>query len=170
MSRRRLYVFAALMGTAMAVAVLAAVLAYTSVHKVEASQVTINQRVTKIERPTPREFDAKTLAQLKRCIATKSCRALLVATAPKGATGDRGPRGFRGRAGRDGKDGLPGTGAQGPPGRPGRTVRGPEGPSGKTGPQGPPADTSGFDRRISALEDKVGTLGCNLKRLLGGAC
>jgi hypothetical protein len=170
MSYRTAKIVAILLGIALAAAAVVAVLAYTAANKAVADNIVIDRRVTRIERPTPKEFDAKTLAQLKRCIATKSCRALLVATAPKGAPGDRGPRGYRGRAGRDGKDGRPGTGTQGPAGRPGRTVRGPQGPQGHPGPQGPPADTSGFDRRIAALEDKVGTLGCNLKRLLGGTC
>jgi hypothetical protein len=170
MSYRTAKIVAILLGIALAAAAVVAVLAYTAANNAVADNIVIDRRVTRIERPTPKEFDAKTLAQLKRCIATPSCRALLVATAPKGSPGDRGPRGFRGRAGRDGKDGHPATGPQGPPGRPGKTVRGPQGRPGADGRDVAPVDTSGFDRRIAALETKVGTLGCNLKRLLGGTC
>lgn len=170
MSFRKAGIVAILLGIALAAATTIAVLAYASAHRAQADQVTINRRVTMIESPTPKQFNRQLFNALKRCAAYRPCKRLFVATAPKGQTGDKGPRGPRGPRGRPGRDGKPATGPQGPRGRPGRSITGPEGPQGITGPQGPAADTSGFDRRIGELETKVGTLGCNLKRLLGGVC
>jgi hypothetical protein len=177
MSRQRAYILAALMGIALAALAIVSVVTYGATHRVQERQqrsahdiALIAQRVFRIESPTPQEFNERLFDALKRCAAYRPCKRLFVATAPRGK---RGPRGFRGRPGRDGMDGKPVTGAQGPAGPPGRTVVGPQGQPGADGTDGTNAslvDTSGFDRRISALEQRVGTLGCNLKRLLGGAC
>jgi Collagen triple helix repeat (20 copies) len=169
-SFRKAKLVALLLGFALAAATTVAVLAYTSAHQAQADQVTINRRLVTIERPTPKQFNRQLFNALKRCAEYPPCKRLFVATAPKGERGEQGPRGRRGPQGRPGRDGKPATGPQGPRGRPGRTITGPQGPPGVQGPQGPAVDTSGFDRRIKMLEDRVGTLGCNLKRLLGGAC
>jgi hypothetical protein len=177
MSRRRAYILAALMGLALAALAIVSVVTYGATHRVQQRQqrsahdiALIAQRVFRIESPTPQEFNERLFDALKRCAAYEPCLRLFVATAPQGAPGDQGPRGFRGPQGRPGRDGKPATGARGPRGHPGRTVVGPQGRPGADGRDAAPADTSGFDRRIAALETKVGTLGCNLKRLLGGTC
>ena len=59
MSKRRAYVLAALMGTALAAVFLIAAFALSLAHRAQADTVIIDRRVTRIERPTPKAFDAK---------------------------------------------------------------------------------------------------------------
>lgn len=168
MSKRRMYTLSALLGVVLAALTIVAVLAYSSAHKTQRQQqrsdhdiALIASRVFAIESQSL--YDA-----LKRCDAR--CRRLVKATIPRGRRGARGPRGPQGKPGRDGQDAKPLRGPQGVPGKPGASVTGPQGEPGKDAPTVKLPDLSGFERRINVLEDKVGTLGCNLKRLLGGAC
>lgn len=167
MTRRRAFLIAGLMGIALAAALGGSVYALLSAHSVE-------KRIVRIESPSPKEFNARLLNALHRCKASPSCLRLFVATAPRGEQGplgDRGPRGPRGRRGPRGPAGVGARGAIGPRGGQGR--RGPQGlpgMQGPVGPQGDPASTSGLDRRVQELEARITSLGCQLKRLLGGTC
>lgn len=178
MSKRRAYLLASLMGAVLAGLTIVAALAYSSAHETKQQQqrsdhdiALIAQRVFRIESPTEREFNMRLLNALKRCKASPPCLNLFVQTAPRGAKGPRGEKGPMGDRGPRGPAGRGARGATGPQGDQGR--RGPQGLPGTQGPQGPqgdPASTSGLDRRVQDLEARITSLGCQLKRLLGGAC
>lgn len=172
-----MYTLSALLGMVLAALTIVAVLAYSSAHKTQRQQMrsdhdiaVIASRVFRIESPTPAEFNERLLNALKKCKASPPCLDLFVRTAPRGRRGARGPRGPQGKPGRDGAPAKPLRGPQGVPGEPGASVIGPRGEPGRDGASAPAVDLSGFERRISVLESRVGTLGCNLKRLLGGTC
>ena len=177
MSKRRMYLLASLMGAVLAGLTIVAALAYSSAHETKQQQqrsdhdiALIAQRVFRIESPTEREFNMRLLDALKRCNAHPPCKSLFRTTAPRGRRGPdgrRGPRGFRGRPGMDAQSLR---GPQGAPGRDGRTVTGPQGPPGADGAPAPPTVLSGFERRIQGLEQRVNTLGCNLRKLLAQPC